>query len=79
MTTILKFIEDLPPRNGSSLQTPWAPVVSALKENPGRWALIEEGVDLQRSKAIRMSLQRYGAEVTQRTSGDAIDVYAKMP
>lgn len=55
-------------------------IISEIMVKPGKWALVKTvDCDTGTVQSLRTSLQRQGAEVTQRTAGHTVDVYARWP
>ena len=87
-TAELKF-QDPPARQygGRSASRDWAAIAAELRRNPGRWALVAEGVSVGNSAGIRSgrnsAFRPIGAfEVTERTVPDTnrrmVDVYMRF-
>jgi hypothetical protein len=72
----VKFVEAPPPGQSAKGGRPskWAPVVAALKANPGQWALLVEGGRTVGS--VSMLRRDYGITVRTRKRADGrFDIY----
>lgn len=58
----------------------WHEVVEELKRNPGRWALIEEGLtEKYGESSLRASFRRWGCQVKTRRLEGGTSVWARWP
>ena len=75
--TVVRW-EDPPPVEYPGIDH--TPIFLAVKERPGEWALVREGVSLKVAQTTRSQLGKRGCDVTRRKVGEGrFNVYARWP
>lgn len=73
---------ELPPERPPGVSDKHQPIVEALKERPGEWALVRRGLSTATAARSRSRLQQLGALAVTRSSADGEglrDVWARWP
>lgn len=75
----VRWVDELPPkRTGTDQSRGWGRIVSQLKKQPGRWALLMSNTSSRHWGDV---VDRYGIELAVRKNpgGDTWNVYGRWP